>query len=74
LTSILQTVQTPGDFFAAGECALHVPLIEVDSAGPIALPVLPAQATQLVAVAEASYERRVAQRRVDLDNLTRLNV
>lgn len=62
LASILQTVQTPGDlgdFFAAGECALHVPLIEVDSVGPIALPVLLAQAAQLIAVAErAPYGRR----------------
>jgi predicted 2-oxoglutarate/Fe(II)-dependent dioxygenase YbiX len=58
LAAILQTVQTPGDFFAAGECALHVPLIEVDSVGPIALPVLPAQAAQLIAVAErAPYGR-----------------
>lgn len=58
LAAVLQTVQTPGDFFAAGECALHVPLIEVDSVGPIALPVLPAQAAQLIAVAErAPYGR-----------------
>jgi hypothetical protein len=27
LAAVLQTVQTPGDFFAAGECALHLPLI-----------------------------------------------
>jgi hypothetical protein len=46
LAAILQTVQTPGDFFAAGECALHVPLIEVEGIGPIALPLLPAQAAQ----------------------------
>lgn len=60
LAAVLQTVQTPGDFFAAGECALHVPLIEVDSVGAIALPVLPAQAAQLIAVAErAPYGRGV---------------
>ena len=41
LAAILRTVQTPGDFFAAGECALHVPLIEVEGIGPIALPLLP---------------------------------
>ncbi|MCK6431915.1 MAG: 2OG-Fe(II) oxygenase [Burkholderiaceae bacterium] len=58
LAAVLQTVQTPGDFFAAGECALHLPLVEVDSVGPIALPVLPAQAAQLIAVAErAPYGR-----------------
>jgi predicted 2-oxoglutarate/Fe(II)-dependent dioxygenase YbiX len=52
LAAILRTVQTPGDFFAAGECALHVPLIEVEGIGPIALPLLPAQAAQLIAAAE----------------------
>ena len=40
LAAILRTVQTPGEFFAAGECALHVPLIEVEGIGPIALPLL----------------------------------
>ena len=65
LASILQTVQTPGDFFAAGECALHVPLIEVDSVGPIALPVLPAQAAQLIAVAERAPYGRGAETLVD---------
>ncbi|MBA4176673.1 MAG: hypothetical protein C0505_08940 [Leptothrix sp. (in: Bacteria)] len=58
LAAVLQTVRTPGDFYAAGHCALHVPLIEVDGAGPIALPLLPAQAAQLIAVAErAPYGR-----------------
>ena len=65
LAAILQTVQTPGDFFAAGECALHVPLIEVDSLGPIALPVLPAQTAQLIAVAERAPYGRGADTRVD---------
>ena len=58
-------MQTPGDFFAAGECALHVPLIEVDSVGPIALPVLPAQAAQLIAVAERAPYGRGADTLVD---------
>ena len=65
LAAVLQTVQTPGDFFAAGECALHVPLIEVDSVGPIALPVLPAQAAQLIAVAERAPYGRGADTLVD---------
>lgn len=65
LAAVLQTVQTPGDFFAAGECALHVPLIEVDGVGPIALPVLPAQAAQLVAVAEHAPYGRGADTLVD---------
>jgi predicted 2-oxoglutarate/Fe(II)-dependent dioxygenase YbiX len=58
LAAVLQGVRTPGDFFATGHCAMHVPLIEVDGAGPIALPLLPAQAAQIIAVAErAPYGR-----------------
>jgi len=49
LAAILKNVRTPGDFYATGQCALHVPLIEIDGAGPIALPLLPAQAAQLIA-------------------------
>ena len=65
LAAVLQAVQTPGDFFADGECALHVPLIEVDGVGPIALPVLPAQAAQLIAVAEREPYGRGADTLVD---------
>jgi predicted 2-oxoglutarate/Fe(II)-dependent dioxygenase YbiX len=52
LAAVLHTVHTPGDFFAAGECALHLPLIEVEGIGPLALPLLPAQAAKLIATAE----------------------
>ncbi len=65
LAAILRTVQTPGDFFAAGECALHVPLIEVEGIGPIALPLLPAQAAQLIAAAERAPYGRGADTLVD---------
>lgn len=65
LPAILQTVQTPGDFFAAGECALHLPLIEVEGIGPLALPLLPAQATQLIAAAERAPYGRGADTLVD---------
>lgn len=65
LAAVLQTVRTPGDFFAAGACALHVPLIEVDSVGAIALPVLPAQVAQLIAVAERAPYGRGADTLVD---------
>jgi predicted 2-oxoglutarate/Fe(II)-dependent dioxygenase YbiX len=65
LAAILQTVQTPGDFFAAGECAMHVPLIEVEGIGPIALPLLPAQAARLIAVAERAPYGRGADTLVD---------
>jgi hypothetical protein len=65
LAAVLQTVQTPGDFFAAGECALHLPLIEVEGIGPIALPLLPAQAVQLLAAAELAPYGRGADTVVD---------
>ncbi|MEP7282083.1 MAG: hypothetical protein ABI696_08905 [Rubrivivax sp.] len=58
-------MQTPGDFFAAGECALHLPLIEVEGIGPIALPLLPAQAAQLIAAAERAPYGRGADTLVD---------
>jgi len=65
LAAILQTVRTPGDFFAAGACALHLPLIEVEGIGPIALPLLPAQAAQLIAAAERAPYGRGADTLVD---------
>ena len=65
LAAALQDVRTPGDFYATGHCALHVPLIEVDGAGPIALPLLPAQAAQLIAVAECAPYGRGGQTLVD---------
>lgn len=65
LAAILQTVQTPGDFVAAGRCPLHVPLIEVEGVGLIALPLLPVQAAQIIAVAERAPYGRGAQTRVD---------
>jgi hypothetical protein len=34
LAAVLQTFRTPGDFDATGFCSMHVPLIEVDGAGP----------------------------------------
>jgi hypothetical protein len=52
LAAVVQTVHRPGDFLAAGECALHLPLIEAEGIGPLALPLLPAQAAQLIATAE----------------------
>ena len=65
LAAVLQTVRTPGDFYAAGHCALHMPLIEVEGAGPIALPLLPAQAAQLIAVAERAPYGRGGETLVD---------
>jgi len=65
LADVLRTVRTPGDFCAAGNCPMHVPLLEVDGVGPIALPLLPAQAAQLIAVSERAPYGRGGETRVD---------
>jgi len=58
LAAVLGTVRRPGDFFASGTAELLTPMMEVDGVGPIALPLLPVQAEQLIAVAErAPYGR-----------------
>ena len=58
LAGILNKVQRPGDFYATGSNELFAPSLEVDGVGSIALPLLPIQAKQLIAVAEqAPYGR-----------------
>ena len=51
LAELLGTVRQPGDFYASGRIALSIPRLEVDGVGPVALPLLPVQAEQLIAVA-----------------------
>ena len=54
----LTTVQRPGDFFAAGIQEMAAPRLDIQGVGPIALPLLPVQAEQLIAMAErAPYGR-----------------
>ena len=61
LAELLSTVQRPGDFFASGRLELLTPRLTVDGVGQIALPLLPAQAEQLIALAElAPYGRGAA--------------
>ena len=58
LTGLLRKVERPGDFYAAGTAAIFLPQLEVDGVGVIALPLLDAQAEQLIAAAErAPYGR-----------------
>ena len=52
LARILGTVRRPGDFYASGLTELLQPRLEVEGVGPIAFPLLPMQAEQLVAAAE----------------------
>ena len=58
LATLLSTVRRPGDFYASGTTEMFAPGLEVDGVGSVALPLLPIQAAQLVAVAErAPYGR-----------------
>ena len=58
LADLLASVQRPGGFHVAGSFDIHPPRLEVAGVGPIALPLLPAQAEALVAGAElAPYGR-----------------
>src|SRR6516225_3932548 len=58
LAEILTTVVRPGDFFVSARADFPMPRIEVEAVGPIALPLLPAQAKQLIkAATRAPYGR-----------------
>lgn len=67
LASLLSTVQRPGDFFAAGTAELLAPSLAVEGVGPVALPLLPVQAEQIIAVATAAPFGRGEQTLVDPD-------
>lgn len=61
LPAALADVRRPGDFFTNGVFDWRAPSLSVDGVGPLALPLLEAQAKQLVEVAElAPYGRRGA--------------
>ncbi len=58
LAEILGDVDRPGDFSASGRAEFLAPRLEVEGVGPIALPLLPAQAKQLIkAATRAPYGR-----------------
>ena len=58
LAAKLAAVQRPGDYFVSGTAEAPLPQLEVKSVGRIALPLLPQQAQQLIAVAtQAPYGR-----------------
>lgn len=65
LANILKAVRRPGDFQASGRLDIFAPQLEVTGVGPVALPLLPSQAEQLVAVAEAAPYGRGADTLVD---------
>ncbi len=52
LAEELSTVQRSGNFYATGTAEFLARHLEVKGVGPIALPLLKAQAEQLIAIAE----------------------
>jgi predicted 2-oxoglutarate/Fe(II)-dependent dioxygenase YbiX len=67
LAAVLSAVSRPGDFFVSGTIEMLAPRLEVDGVGRVALPLLPMQAEQLVAVAERAPYGRGEDTLVDTD-------
>jgi predicted 2-oxoglutarate/Fe(II)-dependent dioxygenase YbiX len=65
LAKILARVDRPGDFYAVGRTELLAPRIEIKGVGPIALPLLVAQAKQLIKAATRAPYGRGAETIVD---------
>jgi hypothetical protein len=67
LAQWLDRVERHGDFFCSGTCEILAPGLGVEGVGPIALPLLPVQTAQLIAVAERAPYGRGAQTLVDTE-------
>jgi hypothetical protein len=67
LAAVLDGVRRPGDFCVGGVCRIFAPALEVEGVGPIALPLLPVQADQLIALAERAPFGRGEQTLVDTE-------
>lgn len=67
LAKIIPTIRCHGDFYASGRSEIIMPNLEVDGVGRIALPLLPMQAEQLVAVAERAPYGRGEETLVDTE-------
>ena len=65
LAELLRKAHRPGDFWVSGTTELLPPSLSVDGVGSIALPLLPVQARQLVAVAERAPYGRGADTIID---------
>jgi len=63
---IVQSIERPGDFYMSGTAEIPLPGLEIDGVGPVALPLLPAQARQLMDVAEQAPYGKGDQTLVDL--------
>ncbi len=67
IAAILSQVQHPGEFHASGTLDMHPFQLQVEGLGPIAMPLLPVQAEQLVALAEQAPYGRGAETLVDTE-------
>jgi len=67
LLANLQSIDRPGDFCIGGMRDIFMPAIDVDGVGRIAFPLPDAQATQLIAIAEAAPHGRGEKTVVDRD-------
>ncbi len=65
LAKILAEVDRPGDYFVSGRAEFLAPRIEVEGVGLIALPLMPAQAKQLIKAATRAPFGRGAETVVD---------
>ena len=65
LAEILDEVDRPGDFFVSGHIEWPAPRIEVEGVGPVALPLLPAQARALIKTASRAPFGRGSETIVD---------
>ncbi|MDD2705794.1 MAG: 2OG-Fe(II) oxygenase, partial [Acidocella sp.] len=66
LAGVLGLIQRPGDFFTHGIHEIAAPGLDVVGIGPIALPLLPLQAEQLIGMAERAPYGRGEQTLVDI--------
>jgi predicted 2-oxoglutarate/Fe(II)-dependent dioxygenase YbiX len=67
LLTSLASVERSGEFCVGGMRQVIMPTLDVDGVGTVAFPILPAQAAQLVAAAEAAPYGRGAETIVDRD-------
>lgn len=67
LLNSLRSVGRSGDFCVGGIREIFMPMIDVDGVGKIAFPILPVQAEQLVAIAQAAPYGRGEETMVDRD-------
>ncbi len=67
IAAMLSQVQHPGEFYASGTLDMHPFQLQVEGIGPIATPLLPVQAEQLVALAEQAPYGRGPETLVDTE-------